>query len=308
MSFVVVYADLIFLFNLLIDALLLLLTAKTRHLKPKLWRLLLSSTVGASYVIFMLIPSLSFLFTFLIKFMLSLVMMLIAFGYGSLGRFAKNTGAFYCINFAAAGGIVGAYYLFQNSNEVWNGILVSQTGFSFRLQVGFFFVVIFLMLSALLYRIVFAAKKKQDTEAEHMAEVSVLIDSHESVCTGLIDTGNHLYDPLTRTPVMIMEAEAWKEHLPEAWMKRIRDSEIDEIISAIGQEDFPWQDRLRLVPYRGLNRGTQFMLAIKPDKVTICLSGKVIEATKVLIGLDGGKLSAEGVYHAIIHPALVSEA
>lgn len=58
-------------------------------------------------------------------------------------------------------------------------------------------------------------------------------------------------------------------------------------------------------PIQGVNRGTQFMLALKPDKVVIAYDGKQVEATKVLIGLDGGKLSSEGAYQAIIHPALV---
>ena len=51
-------------------------------------------------------------------------------------------------------------------------------------------------------------------------------------------------------------------------------------LAAIGVEEFIWQDRLRLVPYRGVNRNTQFMLAIKPDKVVINHNDSRLEATK----------------------------
>ncbi|ANE48945.1 peptidase [Paenibacillus swuensis] len=302
----VVYADLIFLFNLLLDAFLLWATARTRLLKPKGWRIALASGLGASYVVLMFVPMLSFLFTFIAKMVMSVLMLLIAFGYGGAKRFWRNLGAFYCINFAAAGGILGAHYLLQQSSEVMNGIIITQTGLSFEIrELGALFIIVFLMISVVLYRVVFSGKRRQDNVAQHLAEVTVTMEEHEFVCTGLIDTGNHLYDPLTRTPVMIMEAAAWADFLPAGWIKRIQNAELDEIINAIGKDEFRYQDRLRLVPYRGVNSGTQFMLALKPDKVVIRTDKHVTEAVKVLIGLDGGQLSSDGAYKAIIHPALM---
>ncbi|MNJ63845.1 Sporulation factor SpoIIGA [compost metagenome] len=70
-------------------------------------------------------------------------------------------------------------------------------------------------------------------------------------------------------------------------------------------ESFPWRDRLRLVPYRGINKGSQFMLALKPDEVCVVRDGQKVVTTKVLIGLDGGQLSSEKTYRAIIHPVLM---
>jgi stage II sporulation protein GA (sporulation sigma-E factor processing peptidase) len=46
------------------------------------------------------------------------------------------------------------------------------------------------------------------------------------------------------------------------------------------------------------------MLALKPDRVRIELGGFEYSASKVLIGLDGGTLSGDRAYRAIIHPAL----
>ena len=82
----------------------------------------------------------------------------------------------------------------------------------------------------------------------------------------------------------------------------------EEQILELDQEQFEWQNRLRLVPYRGVNKGTAFMLAIKPDRVEVTMDGTTYETTKVLIGLDGRALSSDGKYQAIIHPELVQEA
>ncbi|MNG18577.1 Sporulation factor SpoIIGA [compost metagenome] len=104
---------------------------------------------------------------------------------------------------------------------------------------------------------------------------------------------------------MVVEANVWQDDLPELWLKSIRESQVDRLVAGLGEETFAWQDRLRLVPYRGINRGSQFMLALKPDYVQIEREGQVFVSRKVLVGIDGGKLSADSAYQAIIHPSLV---
>lgn len=302
----VVYMDLIFLANLLIDGAILTVTARIRHLRPSRWRVAAAAAFGASYVLLMLAPSLSFMFTFVAKCLFSAAMIAIAFGFGGMRTFLRNIGTFYLVSFAVAGGMFGIHYLLRSPGEVMNGILVTRSGgLTHQLQVGFLFVVFMLAPLVWLFKSVFVSAKQRRELNDYLAEVRIFIEEHETVCTGLIDTGNQLYDPLTRTPVMVVEASQWSEVLPDSWVSRIRQHEVDQLVAAIGTETFVWQDRLRLIPYRGVNRGTQFMLALKPDKVVIVLNQAQIENDKVLIGLDGGKLCADGSYQAIIHPTLV---
>ncbi|MEK8129729.1 sigma-E processing peptidase SpoIIGA [Paenibacillus filicis] len=296
----VVYLDIIFLLNVLIDGALMWTTAWSRKLRFRFWRLLLSAVIGGSYAVFLFFPPLGFLYTFLVKFLFSLVMLVTAFGFGGLQHFLRNLGTFYMVNFVAAGVVVGCMYARQSADELLNGILLGRglTGTLTLVFVG-------IPLAVWIYRTVIQALKRKQEMVSLMAQVHVHIDCVESSCTGLIDTGNQLYDPLTRTPVMVMEASQWREWIPEAWMEKIRRAEVDQIISAIGTDAFIWQDRLRLVPYRGVNRSTQFMLALKPDKVIITTEQGQTETLKVLIGLDGGRLSSDNAYQAIIHPSLV---
>ena len=308
----VVYLDLIFLTNLLIDGAVLLTTAWARKIRAKFWRIFAASWIGAFYVIFMIFPSMTFLYTFLVKLLLSVFMLITAFGFGSMQHFLRNLGVFYCVNFVAAGGVLGLHYLLQSSGEVLNGIWFSRTGSSgFPLQISLTVALFALPAALVLYRTVWASVKRRELLAQYFAEVKVWIDGLEHQCTGLVDTGNQLYDPLTRTPVMIMEASAWPDKIPDRWLEWIRKAEADRIFSGAAAEDgeqpFAWQDRLRLVPFRGINRSMQFMLAIKPDKVVIEFGERRTETSKVLIGLDGGKLSADGSYRAIVHPGLVDE-
>lgn len=305
----VVYIDLIFMTNLLIDGTLLWLTSWMRKIKTPWWRISLSATLGALYVIMMFVPELTFMYTFLIKFGLSLVMLWIAFGFGSLQHYMRNMGAFYIINFAAAGGIIGIHYLLQNSGDLWSGIwFTTSGGLSFELKIGFWFTVIVFIIVILLFKIVQSSKRKLDSRHVYFADVKVNIGGEYVECTGLLDTGNQLCDPLTRIPVMVMEVSLWKDYLPASWIDKLAEGEADKLVMELGAEsNFAWQDRLRLVPYRGVNRGAAFMLALKPDSVEICMDGNLSITTRVLIGLDGGTLSAEKAYRAIIHPDLIHE-
>ncbi|MCL6457301.1 MAG: sigma-E processing peptidase SpoIIGA [Gorillibacterium sp.] len=298
----IVYLDLLFLINFLIDGSLLLVTAWTTKTRYRKWRLALSAIIGALYVVFVFYPSLSFLYTLSVKVIFSLIMIFTAFGFVSLRQYARHLGVFYLINFAAAGGVFALSYFLLSSDELLDGIVFSRLG-GVPVGTGVLSLLLIFMVW-LFYRVFNSVRVRQRTEA-HLAEVQVDIGDFVYCCQGLVDTGNQLYDPLTRTPVMIIEASEWKDVVPEAWLPRIRSAEADRIIAALGEDDFLWQDRLRLVPFRGVNRGTQFLLALKPDRVIVRYGDKVWETGRVLVGLDGGKLSSDGSYHAIIHPMLL---
>ncbi|GIP57803.1 sigma-E processing peptidase SpoIIGA [Paenibacillus woosongensis] len=303
----VVYLDLIFLMNLLIDASLLLMTAWIRRQRVRAWRITASAAVGAAYVLMMFLPELSFLFTFLVKFLFSVVMLWIAFGYASLQNYLRNMGAFYMVNFAAAGGILGIHYLLQNSGEVWSGIWYSASGgLGFSLEVGSIFTIIVFFIVVLWFKAVVSSRRTVERVESCLAEVQVRIDETTVRCMGLVDTGNQLKDPLTRWPVMVMEASLWDQMLPESFLSRLAAEQADNLIMEWSDEDsFPWRDRLRLVPYRGINKGSQFMIALKPDEVSVVQEGRTVTTGRVLIGLDGGRLSMESAYRAIIHPVLL---
>jgi len=303
----VVYVDIVFLTNFFLDFALLLTAAKVRGIRPNLWRVGLSSALGASYVVFMFIPSLSFFYTFVVKCLFSAAMIMTAFGYKSFNRFVGALAAFYVANAAAAGTIMGVHYLLQSSHEVWGGILFTQSGGArYAIGVSLWLVAAAGAVGIAMFRNVNAGAKRKEKKTEFLAEVEVRIDDREYRCTGLIDTGNHLYDPLTRTPVMVIEASVWSTELPPIWVKAIRAHEADRIVATEETSSFPWPERIRLVPYRGINGGTRFMLAVKPDRVTIRQGGQQTVIEKVLVGIDGGTLSADGLYQAIIHPAMVS--
>lgn len=303
----IVYLDLVFLTNLFIDAALLRMTAWSRRLTFRWWRLVLASAVGALYVVMLFVPSPSFLFTTLIKLLFSVVMLLTAFGYVHMQHFLRNLGVFYLISFCAAGCMFGLHYLWLSSSELFSGIWFSRTGaMTFHFQTGILYVSLSLIGALWFYRSVQQSRRRQEAKQQFMAEAEILIDDARIRCMGLIDTGNRLFDPLTRTPVMVTELALWEEYLPEAFIQRAKRMRAEEIVQDLDGLAMVWRDRWRLVPYKGIHHGTSFMLALKPDRVIVHAGGQEYEVSKVLIGLKPDRLSSEAAYRAIIHPELVN--
>lgn len=308
MKLLVVYLDLVFLSNLIIDGAVLLTTAWVRGIKPKWWRLAAAAAVGAGYAAMLFLPGAGVLLAALAKIALSLVMLLIAFGFGGLQRFVRNAAAFYGISFAAAGGVIGLHYLLQSRGGIWDRLWLTDSGaVGLELQYGLASVLAAAGAALLLYRAVLGSRKHTERTLDSLAEVTVEIDGRAVQCTGLIDTGNRLYDPLTRTPVMVAEAALWSGELPAAWIEALRGGEVEGLLARLDRDGRSLGDRLRFVPFRGIGGRTQLMLAVKPDRVRIERDGRRIETSRVLIGLEGGTLASDGSYRAIIHPSLLED-
>ncbi|MDP5273162.1 sigma-E processing peptidase SpoIIGA [Chengkuizengella axinellae] len=303
----IIYLDLVFLINFFIDGAILQATAWTCKYKLKWWRLVCSASFGALYAMMMFFPSLTFMYTFLIKCAFSIIMIILAFGFTRLQSFIRQLATFYFVNFIVAGGMFAFYYFFQTSNEVYNGMIFTQAGGNiFPFQISFFFLLFLFFIMLWFYRGVFKSLKSKERITNYLVDVEIVIDDYVASCKGLIDTGNQLYDPLTRTPVMVMDVIYWKDVLPDHWLRYVSQMNTEMMFDGFGSEEFKWQERMRLVPYKGISASSQFMLAVKPDKVVILQDGKRIEVQKVLVGMKEGKLCTDNSYQAIIHPSLLA--
>jgi stage II sporulation protein GA (sporulation sigma-E factor processing peptidase) len=301
-----VYFDLIWLFNFALDFLLIWSTASLLRIRLKKGRTALAAALGACYAVFIFFPSLSILYTHIVKFMFALGMIAIAFGYRDLLSYVRSLATFYLVSFIVGGGIFAIHYYYLSSSEIVSGIVVTRTGGS-GVQILGSVVIIGFGLMLWFSRKTFASVEKRQHSGGLTAKLHIEVLGNHIHCQGLVDTGNQLSDPITRIPVMILETSQISHCLPKHLLDMIQSPKMDEFYSGISawDDEIEWQQRLRLVPYRGVNKGMQFMVAFKPDKVVIEQDKNTWELTRVLIGLDGGTLSKDGDYQAIIHPSLM---
>ena len=96
----IIYVDVIFLENLILDFIILLATSIIVNNKLKIKRLILGSIVGGIYTIYTLISN----DNLFLKIISSLIIVFISFGYKNKKYFLKTLGVFYLTSITFGGG------------------------------------------------------------------------------------------------------------------------------------------------------------------------------------------------------------
>lgn len=296
----VLYLDAVWMLNLLIDACLLKLTALMLSRKVSRLRLW-SGAVLASMVVLILFTPLSFLIAHPSgKFLFSVLIILTTFGFGRLSSFVQNLAAFYFAAFAVGGGLFGLHYFFQNSSFYANGTLLSTMNFGD--PVSWIFVIAGFPL------LWFFSKKRFDQvvtrkwERSTVTGIQIRIFDQNIRTDALIDSGNKLYDPLTRVPVMFLSRSVCQGTIPEPFFQPLQPECFQEI-----QEQLPteWLEKLSWIPYRSVDGIPRSLLAFRPDEVLVTHEGRLLSCKKVLVALTDQLLSPSGEFGAILHPDML---
>lgn len=122
----------------------------------------------------------------------------------------------------------------------------------------------------------------------------------------LVDTGNHLTDPISRAPVIVIELQPMLELFPEGLKQDVAElayGDFERISSLIAHSE--WSSRLRLIPFSSLGQENGLLLGFKPDRVRIKAPHSLDVPKRVIVGLARHMLDRNGQYQALIHPTLL---
>lgn len=199
------------------------------------------------------------------------------------------------------GGLFAMHFFWQTELPFYHALPFSHS-VSFGTGVSWIFVMIGFPLVWYFSKKRFETIEYKQIQYEQIVKVEIGIDGMTVQVNGLIDSGNQLQDPLTKTPVMIVNVQLLNPIFSEK-----------DIIQILNVESFGMEQvlderllhRLKLVPYRVVGQSQRFLSAIKPDYVKITYKDEVHEIQKVLVGLNEKELSPEGVYDCIIHPKML---
>ncbi len=296
-----VYLDVIWLLNFFFDLFLILLTGLILKRKLRWWKIITASLLGSSMVLFLFTPYGQLASHPIAKLLTSCFIVLLAFGFGRFRIFFQNLLSFYFVSFVVGGGMLGTYFFFEFSMVFQDSVLLTNSN-SFGDPISWTFVLIGFPIAWYYARHQFDQVEMTKIQYDQIVQVTIRLNEKVETVKGLIDSGNQLYDPISKTPVMIIETGKVQHIIPPSILAIIED---DNPIEKMHEVDTNWLNKLRIIPYRGVGNDHQFLVAFKPDEVTIEKNSETIVVSKVFVGLNGRSLSADGNYECIVHPKML---
>lgn len=287
----VVYIDVLFAVNLILNYFILLTVSRMLHRQDKRLRLLLGAMVGAVYALLILLPEMSFLFTAMLKILLSIGIVLAAYRVNGFKSLLQLTLLFYLVSFLF-GGLIFALYMF-----------CTPPGMLMRNGVVYFDIspVTLILFAGVCYVAITLLSRLVRRHESHFYRLALTVDGKTISISALLDTGNSLCEPLSGMPVLVAEYGAVQTLLPRSLRPMFQKGLLQTLPDLEGTS---WEKRLRMVPYGGLNGKGGVLPAFRPDELAVTIKNKTVKIKDVFIAVCGGRLSSDGRYRALLTPLL----
>ena len=248
----VVYLDVLFAVNALINTLLLHAACLFAGRQPQRVRLILAGVLGGVYAAVAALPQMGFLVGWCGKGMCGAAMILIAFGWSR--QTIRLAVWFAMLSAAFAGVVLMLTGLFGIEVYMLGGTAVYPISLpTLVLTAGISYCVIALLLQ----------RFGKHSAADMLKPITICIAGRRRQFTALMDTGNLLRDPMTGREVFVLDGTCTKELLPQLSAALL--SHPAEAFAALAGS----VAGLRLIPYRAVGTSSGLLLGIKSDWVLV---------------------------------------
>ncbi len=268
----VIYVDILIIVNIYITYFTLKSTARILHLGYKAERIIAAAVLGGFSAVTAVIP-LSFLPAVLLRFSLTTIITLTAFGFTGIRQLVFRS----LINIASATLVCGVVILLRECTG--NSIFGTAGGYAY-LDVSALTLV---FATTAVYTVLSLFRRATDKPSENeIIKLRICSKGKTVVISAFSDSGNNLRDFVTGKPVIIC-----------------RKDKICDLIPCTSDE---LPQGLRLIPFTSVG-GSGIITAFRPDSVTVCRSNGEEKQVDVLIGTGGG-LEKEN-FDAILNPKIL---
>lgn len=282
-----VYVDLLFLINFSMDFLCMYLSVRLLHLKKSMPRMLLAAALGGAYSVAALFLELSAGLSLAVDVAVCLAMCAVcAAGKGiGVGRLALLGGTYFGVSALMGGGMTAIYNLLGRADLPLGD--VQEDGLS-----AWAFL---LLATAAALVAAFGGRFFERQTAKRLCTVQVEMEGARWELAGLCDSGNLLCDPISGTPVIVVDRAAWLDGMP---------SGLRAAIESDGRAVDAARDarRVRLVPMKTA-QGSGMAVALLPDEIMIKEQNGKGRAVHALVAPAGQPI--EGEYRAIVPATLL---
>lgn len=293
-----IYIDIVLIENLLMNYIILFATGVILKIHIKHVRLILASFVGAIYTIIAYISGLKIYSNFFLKLILSVIIIYIAFNPNQLKKLLKYTLIFYLTSFVFGGVAFALIYIVKPQEILENNGLVLNSN---SLKVIFISAIIAFIVVIIGFKIV----KNKISAKDMYCDLKIKINDKNIETKAMIDTGNFLKEPITNTPVIVVEHTLLYDCIPKEilnHMESILGGDFSEIPDQVKEE---YVSRLKVIPFSSLGKQNGMLLGIKAEKVIVKSGEEEKKTENVIIGIYNKSLTKRGEYRALLGIELI---
>lgn len=284
-----VYVDIILLENICMNFIILFATAYIMKIQIKYLRIFISSLIGAIYAVLVYANILAIYTNIIMKIILSICMIYVAYKPKSLKGMIKELILFYLVSFALGGCAFALLYIVKPQEIlIRNGVYIGTYPIKIALLGGIVgFVITYIGIRAVKNKIV---------KNEIIYTTQIKINNKFKLTKLLLDTGNMLKDPLTNSPVILVEKKILETLVPEELIKIMEQKnggDINEILEE-------YKKRIRIIPFTSVGKQNGMMIGIKVDEVKVITDIDEIVNKDAIICLYNRNFSKSKKYFGLI--------
>ena len=288
-----IYIDVVFIENLIMNYIILFATGIIIRIKIKHMRLILASVLGAIYSIVAYMSILEIYSSIILKIILSIIIVYIAFNPQNVKSMWKDIVIFYMTSFVFGGAAFALIYIIKPQDILMkNGLFLG----TYPLKTIILGAIIAFIIIVTSFKIVKSKISKKDM----FCTIKVKLNQQEIETKAMIDTGNLLKEPISNTPVIVVEHTLLYDCMPKEILNNLENilgGDFENIPEEIKNK---YISKLKVIPFSSLGKQNGMLIGIKPEYVIINNEENENKIDNVIIGIYNKSLTKKGEYRALI--------
>lgn len=288
-----IYIDVVFIENLIMNYIILFATSIIIKVKVKHIRLILASSLGAIYSIIAYMSILEMYSSVILKIILSVIIVYIAYNPQNVKNMWKYLVIFYMTSFVFGGAAFALIYIVKPQDILMkNGLFLG----TYPLKTIILGAIVAFIVIVTSFKLVKSKISKKDM----FCTIKININKVEIETKAMIDTGNLLKEPISNTPVIVVEHTLLYDCMPKEILNNLENILGGDFENISEEVKNKYISKLKVIPFSSLGKQNGMLIGIKPEEVIVINDENENKINNVIIGIYNKSLTKRGEYRALI--------
>lgn len=228
------------------------------------------------------------------KFLLSVIMVYLAYNAKNIKNLAKQIVMFYLVSFVFGGCAFALLYFIKPQEIIMqNGMYVG----TYPLKIALLGGIVGFTITAIAFKVVKSKFRKKDM----FCEIEIYLNEKSIRTKAIIDTGNMLKDPITRMPVIVVQKNILYDMIPYKILDNLEKIIGGDVPKELYEDgNIEYISKFRVIPFSSIGKQNGLLLGFKASKVEIYFDENKTEIKNVVVGIYNQNLSKKDEYCALL--------